>query len=80
MINQGNVDRPMSKNPEKISYYMSSSRYEFPVMLMQLTYDVSKGHDVEGRTPPPQPGQGGYGHQATHYGTQGVGTTCNWGH
>ena len=59
---------------------MSSSRYEFPVMLMQLTYDVSKGHDIEGGTPPPQPGQGGYGHQATHYGTQGVGTTCNWGH
>ena len=55
---------------------MSSSRYEFPVMLV-LTYDVSKGHDIEGSTPPPQPGQGGYGHQATHYGTQGVGTTCN---
>ena len=58
---------------------MSSSRYEYPVMLV-LTYDVSKGHDVEGGPPPPQPGKRGYGHQATHYGTQGVGTTCNWGH
>ena len=55
---------------------MSSSRYEFPVMLV-LTYDVSKGHDVEGGTPPPQPGKRGYGHQATHYGTQGVSATCN---